>query len=81
MKTASVDAEVSALSGGNQQKVALAKWLMTEPSVLLLDEPTRGIDVGDKAEIYELMNALVCLLYTSPSPRDRTRYRMPSSAC
>jgi len=73
VKTASVDAEVSALSGGNQQKVALAKWLMTEPSVLLLDEPTRGIDVGAKAEIYELMNALVAqgkgiLLITSELP-------------
>ena len=73
VKTASLDIEVSALSGGNQQKVALAKWLMTEPDVLLLDEPTRGIDVGAKAEIYELMNELASqgkgiLLITSELP-------------
>jgi len=46
------------LSGGNQQKVVLAKCLLVQPRVLLMDEPTRGIDVGSKAEIYELMNRL-----------------------
>ncbi len=46
------------LSGGNQQKVVLSKWLFTEPQVLILDEPTRGIDVGAKFEIYGIMNQL-----------------------
>jgi rhamnose transport system ATP-binding protein len=58
IKTASLDAEVSTLSGGNQQKVALARWLSTEPSVLILDEPTQGVDVGSKAEIHGLMQQL-----------------------
>lgn len=49
---------VKSLSGGNQQKVVLAKWLMTKPSVLLLDEPTRGIDIAAKAEIYAILNQL-----------------------
>jgi D-xylose transport system ATP-binding protein len=49
---------VGSLSGGNQQKVVLGKALMTEPQVILLDEPTRGIDVGAKVEVYELVNRL-----------------------
>ena len=53
-----VDQIVSTLSGGNQQKVVIGKWLATEPRVLLLDEPTRGIDVGAKQEIYQLVFAL-----------------------
>jgi D-xylose transport system ATP-binding protein len=52
IKTPSLAAEVATLSGGNQQKVVIAKWLLTNPKVLLLDEPTRGIDVGAKQEIY-----------------------------
>jgi ribose transport system ATP-binding protein len=58
IKTASVEATVSNLSGGNQQKVVLAKWLALKPRVILFDEPTRGIDVGAKAEIYQLMRQL-----------------------
>jgi putative multiple sugar transport system ATP-binding protein len=46
------------LSGGNQQKVVLSKWLFTDPDVLILDEPTRGIDVGAKFEIYSIINTL-----------------------
>jgi len=59
IKTPSVEQKVSNLSGGNQQKVSLSKWLFVEPEVLILDEPTRGIDVGAKFEIYTIMNRLV----------------------
>jgi ribose transport system ATP-binding protein len=58
VKTPSVDFLAKNLSGGNQQKVVLAKWLSLSPKVLIFDEPTRGIDVGAKAEIYELMRGL-----------------------
>ncbi|WP_127132085.1 multiple monosaccharide ABC transporter ATP-binding protein [Georgenia sp. SYP-B2076] len=58
IKTPSVDAIVGQLSGGNQQKVVLSKWIFTDPDVLILDEPTRGIDVGAKYEIYQIINAL-----------------------
>ena len=58
IKTPSLDQIVRNLSGGNQQKVALGKWLALAPKVLILDEPTRGIDVGSKHEIYKLMRAL-----------------------
>jgi len=47
------------LSGGNQQKVVLSKWIMAEPDILILDEPTRGIDVGAKYEIYQVINELI----------------------
>jgi ribose transport system ATP-binding protein len=58
VKTASIETLVKNLSGGNQQKVVLAKWLQLEPKVMIFDEPTRGIDVGAKAEIYDLMRGL-----------------------
>jgi erythritol transport system ATP-binding protein len=58
IKTSSPKQSITALSGGNQQKVVIAKSLLTEPRVLMLDEPTRGIDVGAKAEIFEIMNQL-----------------------
>jgi rhamnose transport system ATP-binding protein len=58
IKAASVEADVGSLSGGNQQKVALARWLSIEPTVLILDEPTQGVDVGSKSEIHELMQHL-----------------------
>ena len=59
IKAPSVEQKVGNLSGGNQQKVSLGKWLFVNPKVLILDEPTRGIDVGAKFEIYTLMNKLV----------------------
>jgi rhamnose transport system ATP-binding protein len=55
IKTPSVEMEAGALSGGNQQKVALARWLAIDPSVLILDEPTQGVDVGSKSEIHSIM--------------------------
>ncbi|SDZ16739.1 xylose ABC transporter ATP-binding protein [Thermoactinomyces sp. DSM 45892] len=59
VKAPSLETVVGTLSGGNQQKVVLGKWLMTKPKVLILDEPTRGVDVGAKYEIYQIMNELV----------------------
>ena len=55
IKTPSQETKIRSLSGGNQQKVILGRWLLTNPKVLLLDEPTRGIDVGAKYEIYQLI--------------------------
>jgi ABC-type sugar transport system ATPase subunit len=73
LKAASLKMSVDSLSGGNQQKVVMAKWIETEPKVFLLDEPTRGVDVGAKHEIYELMNkwtsdGLAIILITSEMP-------------
>ena len=51
--------KIGNLSGGNQQKVIIGRWLATNPDVLIMDEPTRGVDVGAKSEIYVIMNELV----------------------
>jgi rhamnose transport system ATP-binding protein len=58
VKTNALDTVVGTLSGGNQQKVVLAKWLATNPRVLIIDEPTRGIDVGTKSEVHRLLSEL-----------------------
>ena len=58
VKTSSLDTLINTLSGGNQQKVVLARWLSEEVKVILLDEPTRGIDVGAKSEIYAIIRGL-----------------------
>ena len=73
VKTAALDQDVAELSGGNQQKVLLARWQLCEPRIFLLDEPTRGIDVGAKHDVYELMNrwtvaGCAVLLITSEMP-------------
>lgn len=70
IKSASLDAELEFLSGGNQQKVYLSKWMDTEPKILILDEPTRGIDVNAKKEIYHFVHSLIqsgvsCILISS----------------
>jgi ABC-type sugar transport system ATPase subunit len=74
VNTPSEDQEVGFLSGGNQQKVVFAKWLEADPSVLLLDDPTRGIDIGARAEIYGLMRGLaeqgVVQVLASTDPRE-----------
>ena len=58
VKTSALDMDARTMSGGNQQKVVIAKWLATEPSLLIIDEPTRGIDVGTKAEVHRLLSEL-----------------------
>ena len=58
LRAGSYDQPVSTLSGGNQQKVLLARWLLTEPKVIMFDEPTKGIDVGAKGELYDVINDL-----------------------
>jgi ABC-type sugar transport system ATPase subunit len=60
LKAPSLEAPVAGLSGGNQQKVALAKWLARRCDILIVDEPTRGVDVGAKAEIHALLDELAC---------------------
>jgi ABC-type sugar transport system ATPase subunit len=60
VKTPSIDTCVAGLSGGNQQKIALAKWLARHCGILIVDEPTRGVDVGAKTEIHRLLDELAC---------------------
>ncbi len=62
------------LSGGNQQKVVFAKWIYTEPRILILDEPTRGVDIGAKKEIYSIINQLAKGLPSSWCPLNCRRY-------
>src|SRR5207245_9048081 len=73
VKTPSIEPPAGNLSAGNQQKVALARWLATEPNVIILDEPTQGIDVGAKSEIHRLMvdlaaKGLAILMISSELP-------------
>jgi ABC-type sugar transport system ATPase subunit len=73
IRAAGIDVLPDSLSGGNQQKVVLAKWLVTSPRVLLLDEPTKGVDVGAKFEIHEIVRrqaaqGLACLVVSSDLP-------------
>jgi ABC-type sugar transport system ATPase subunit len=60
IKTPSLESPVAGLSGGNQQKIALAKWLARQCAILIVDEPTRGVDIGAKAEIHHLLDDLAC---------------------
>ena len=77
VKASSPDAKVSTLSGGNQQKTVLGKWLAVRPDILIMDQPTAGIDVGTKAEIYKLMEQLVAegmsLIVISDEPEELAR--------
>lgn len=69
IKTSSVDQRVQSLSGGNQQKLIIAKWLAANPRIIIMDEPTRGIDIGSKQAIYRIMRTLAdsgtCILFIS----------------
>ena len=83
--TPSLDREVRDLSGGNQQKVLLAKWLACQPRILIVDEPTRGVDVGSKADIYRILRELaasgIALLVVSSDLRRSWRWRIASWSC
>jgi ribose transport system ATP-binding protein len=74
IKTASIETPVGKLSGGNQQKVVIGRWLQSKPKVLILDEPTRGVDVGARAEIHRLIRALasggMAVLVISSEPEE-----------
>ena len=73
IRATGVDQLASALSGGNQQKVVLGKWLASEPRVLILDEPTRGIDIGAKVEVHRIISELAAI-----GPRDHPHLERPA---
>lgn len=73
VKTPGHHTHIGSLSGGNQQKVIIGRWLLTQPEILMLDEPTRGIDVGAKFEIYQLMTELAKKGKGSLSSRPKCR--------
>ena len=80
VKTSTIETVIGTLSGGNQQKVILGKWLNAGPKVFILDEPTRGIDIGAKVEIYKLLNNLVergvtVIMISSRAARDHGHVR------
>jgi rhamnose transport system ATP-binding protein len=73
LRAAALDQDIGTLSGGNQQKVVIAKWLATKPRVIILDEPTKGIDIGSKAAVHEFMgelaaNGLAVIMVSSELP-------------
>ncbi len=73
VRCAGLDQGLLELSGGNQQKVVFAKWMTTQPRVAILDEPTRGVDVGAKEEIYDMIDALADLLEAERRTRESGR--------
>lgn len=78
LRAASLDTELGTLSGGNQQKVVIAKWLATQPKVIILDEPTKGIDIGSKAAVHAFMAELAAEGWRSSWSAPRSP---KSSAC
>ena len=73
LRAASLDTKVENLSGGNQQKIVIAKWLATKPRIIILDEPTKGVDIGSKAAVHEFMgnlaeNGLAVIMVSSEIP-------------
>ena len=80
LRAAALDQDVAELSGGNQQKVVIAKWLATKPRVIILDEPTKGIDIGSKAAVHAFMaelaaQGLAVIMVSSGDPRDPRHVR------
>lgn len=80
VKTPGHQTQIGSLSGGNQQKVIIGRWLLTQPEILMLDEPTRGIDVGAKFEIYQLIAELAKKIRASllSLPKCRNCWELPT---